>query len=444
MKVMKRIFYLIIGIILIGASFVSCREDSCIDGNNKKELTSVVIRLVYPQGVMPQTGVEVKLKNTVTNTVFDKRTDSEGKVSFEVPKGIYEASVSDIRMVGTTKFVYNGINSAVDASKNMAEYVVELKESKSNVVVIKELYVGGCQKDDGSGIFQWDKYVILYNNSDQEVDISDMALAMVNPFNSHGKNEDYQNGELFYVKENWIPAGNGFWYFKNNVRLSPYSQIVIAFNGAIDHTATYSNSVSFANSEYYCCYDIESGYNHKSSYPNPSQAIPVSHHMKVYKYGLGNAWPLSAFSPAFYILRPQGTTLESFVNDPANKNMLGTNQERRKVPVNWIVDAIEVFAKGEAKNQKRLLPSVDAGYIEMTRGRGYTLYRNVDKEATEAIADNKGKLVYNYSLGVDGSTDPSGIDAEASIKQGAKIVYKDTNNSSTDFHQRAKASIKNN
>ena len=79
----------------------------------------------------------------------------------------------------------------------------------------------------------------------------------------------------------------------------------------------------------------------------------------------------------------------------------------------------------------------------MTAKMGYTLYRNVDKEATEAIKENEGKLVYNYSLGVEGSTDPSGIDAEASIKNGARIIYKDTNNSTVDFHLRSKASLRN-
>ena len=36
----------------------------------------------------------------------------------------------------------------------------------------------------------------------------------------------------------------------------------------------------------------------------------------------------------------------------------------------------------------------------------------------------------------------SGIDAEASIAAGAHIIYKDTNNSTNDFHQRKVASIK--
>ena len=122
--------------------------------------------------------------------------------------------------------------------------------------------------------------------------------------------------------------------------------------------------------------------------------------------------------------------------------MYGSNQVRRKVPVEWVVDGIEVFAKGNANNKKRLLPTIDAGYVEMTPQLGYTLYRNVDKEATEALKENEGKLVYNYSLGVEDSTDPSGIDAEASLKNGARIIYKDTNNSTVDFHLRSKSSLR--
>ena len=72
------------------------------------------------------------------------------------------------------------------------------------------------------------------------------------------------------------------------------------------------------------------------------------------------------------------------------------------------------------------------------------IYRNVDKEATEAIEGNAAKLVYNYAGGttdVEGTTDPSGIDAEKSITNGAKIVYLDSNNSSNDFHMRKYASL---
>lgn len=436
---MKKLTFAL-SIFLLSLCFYSCSDDN----NHLYEVSNVKIQLVYPEdsGLGPVEGVEVSLKNTSSGATFMEKTGADGVAQFQVPRGIYEASASEQRVVDAEVCLFNGINSNVNVSAENVEAAITLELSKGGSIVIKELYVGGCPKDDGSGSFSRDQYVILYNNSSATIDISDFALAMVNPYNSQSTNKDYVNGELFYASEGWIPAGNGLWYFDTDVKLDPGKQIVVAICGAIDNTGTYSQSINFANSDYYCCYDVEN-YSNTSYYPTPSELIPTNHYLKVYSYGLGNAWPLSNSSPAFYIVRPQGVGLKDFVDNPNNENMYGTNQVRCKVPVEWVVDGIEVFAKGKSNNQKRLVPAIDAGYVEMTSGMGYTLYRNVDKEATEAIKENEGKLVYNYSLGVDGSTDPSGIDAEASLKNGARIVYKDTNNSTIDFHQRGKSSLRN-
>lgn len=108
-----------------------------------------------------------------------------------------------------------------------------------------------------------------------------------------------------------------------------------------------------------------------------------------------------------------------------------------------MLDGIEVFQTAKiADSQKRLTADIDAGFVGLTNQLGHTLYRNVDKEATEALPENAGKLVYDYALGVDDSTDPSGIDAEASMKNGAHIIYQDTNNSTNDFHERQKCSLR--
>jgi hypothetical protein len=117
-----------------------------------------------------------------------------------------------------------------------------------------------------------------------------------------------------------------------------------------------------------------------------------------------------------------------------------------KFPKANVVDAVEVWSTANvAKSQVRFSSDINIGYVAVTNNKGYTVYRNVDKEATEALPENAGKLVYNYSGGttdVEGSTDPSGIDAEASIKQGAHIIYSETNDTSKDFHQRKVASLK--
>ena len=119
-----------------------------------------------------------------------------------------------------------------------------------------------------------------------------------------------------------------------------------------------------------------------------------------------------------------------------------------KIPNQWIFDAVDIWTEeNESESLPRYSASIEGGHVCMTNKLGYSIYRNVDKEATEALPENEGKLVYNYGLGtttINGgiSTDLSGIDAEASIANGAHIIYMDTNNSMNDFHQRKVASLK--
>lgn len=351
------------------------------------------------------------MNDTNTNSSYTSATDAAGKAVFAaVPAGVYEASATDKRYAGGSAYIYNGVKSSITVSDTWnAETAVklDLTESETNQLVIKELYTGGCQKDDGSGAFYHDKYVILYNNSEAPVSLANVCLAMALPYNANStSNADYVNEAL------------------------------------------YSNSINFANPDYYCTYDIEQ-YNNTLYYPVPSDAIPTSHHLKGINYGAGNAWPVSQVSPAFFLFStPEGTSISSFVNEPSSTNYYNnsTTQVRKKVQNDWVIDGVEVFKSDATNNKKRLTAAVDAGYVNYTNQQGHTLYRNVDKEATEAIAGNDGKIVYTYSMGTDGeeygTTDPSGIDAEASIKNGALVIYQDTNNSSKDFHQRKQSSLR--
>ena len=225
--------------------------------------------------------------------------------------------------------------------------------------------------------------------------------------------------------------------------------MVININGAIDNTQTVSQSINYANPDYYCMYDPESGYNHTSYYPTPSAVIPTSHYLKAIELGLGTGWPFSNSSPGLVIFQVQGESPTDYAYNPDNQWYDGNDVGNQtyaciKVPNEWIIDGIEVFARGHEDDcHKRLTADVDAGYVYLTNYMGHTLYRNVDQEETESLPGNAGKLVYNYALGVDASTDPSGIDAEASIRNGARIVYQDTNNSTVDFHERQRCSLRN-
>jgi hypothetical protein len=425
---------------------------SCDEKNEDIKTIDVKVRLNYPDGYEPKAGVPVKLAGDYA--IFEAQTDTSGVAGFTVTAGLYEAMSFTSYSDDKNYILFNGTKSNIVVNENPSQNIfnITLSASKTSPLVIKEIYNGGCQKDDGSGAFQNDKYVILYNNSSDPVSLKNCCLGACMPANGHASNNFISGGELVYKNEGWIPAGYGIWALESDVILEAGKQFVIALENAIDNTQTYSNSVNLANAGYYAAYDIAVWSN--TTYYKVAGVIPGNHYLKAYKIAgvAGNAWALSVSSPAFFVFQTKNITPSDFANDANNIVLHGTslNQANLKTPADWVIDGIEIFQKGKETNSiKRLTDNVDAGYIFLTNNQGYTLYRNVDKQATEMVPENAGKIVYDYNQGTvgvveGGTTDPSGIDAEASLKLGAKIIYKDTNNSAADFHQRKQASLKDN
>lgn len=432
---------------------------SCKKGEDEVKVYKLEVQLQAP-GNNDLNGIAVKLSSSGTS--FEETTGTDGKVVFNIPTGIYQVTATATRTEGIISKIYNWAenNIIVNEQWGTPSYsgghpggktgIVTLTPavSEASQIIIKELFAGGTPKDDGSGAFAFDKYIILYNNSDAPANLGNLCLAMIAPFNAQANNPFYgTDGRLLYEAENWIPATQGFWYFQQNVTIQPGGQIVIALNNAVNNTLTYSKSVNFDNPAYYATYDLEQ-YPNATYYPPPAASIPTSHYLKAQRYATGNAWSLSVSSPGVFIFDPKGTTPAAFAADASATYVPSlATYTSKKVPVSWVIDGVEGYLMNNDNNQKRFLPSVDAGYVYHLNNQGYSIYRNVDKEATEAIEGNAGKLVYNYAGGttdIGGTTDPSGIDAEASVKNGARIIYKDTNNSTNDFHLRKKASLANN
>ena len=322
-----------------------------------------------------------------------------------------------------------------------------LPDKNVDQVIIKEIYNGGCLDDTGKK-FQYDKCIILYNNCGEQAVVNNLCIGAVEPSNSNSKNKNYdESGNLVYDALGFHPIWHGVWWFQGSVVIEPYSQLVINVCGAIDNTQTVTNSVNYANADYYCMYDPESGYTHTGYYPTPASVIPSSHYLKAKEVAIGNGWTYSVSSPATLIFQVKDTDPQTWADNADNIWYPGEETSQvwacLKVPTEWILDGVEVFnASAPDDNVKRLTAEVDGGAVSLTNYLGHVVYRNVDKEATEALAENAGKLVYNYSLGVGESTDPSGIDAEASMKNGAHIVFQDFNNSTEDFHERLKCSLR--
>lgn len=363
----------------------------------------VTFQLNYPAGSQfgVAEGVAVSILNTNTKETFTANTTSEGSVQFVTIPGTYEASVTDKHAANGYVYTYNTTKSDIVLSESWDSATpvsLELTEVISGQIIIKELYTAGCQKDDGSGYYGHDQYVILYNNSDQTATLDNICLGTVAPLNSNSNSKYLVDGVLSYISQGWVPATYASPYTKSGVSLEPGEEMVIALCGAINHTVTYSKSVNLANPKYWVLWDNREQLTH-AKYVAPDASIPTSQYLGIQKWGLGTAWVFSDSSPAFFIYTTKGSTPEAFGSSTTNyTDEEGTTS--KKLDTDWILDGVDVFRAGY-ENMKRFGNDIDAGSISLTVRIGYSLYRNVDKTATEALAENAGKLVYNYAYGTE-------------------------------------------
>lgn len=410
---------------------------------------TIAVQLYSDGKPFAREGVHVSLSDAAGTAVYDMVTDGDGVASFLLLEGSYNVSSTFQTVEDGVRAAYSGSANGIIVSAATAEQPVKLELQKvvTQQIIIKELYNGGCPKNDLSGAYSNDSYIILYNNSEFEADASDIVIGNLNPYNGHAINKYYSGESLIYAAENWIPAGGAAWYFKSPVTIPPYSQIVIAVFGAIDHTATVSASVNLANADYYWMSnsDIPAFKNAKYAV---SEVIPTSHYLSGYGINQGNAWVLSNSSPALYIAKMPHSQLQELCTNTAAFDLTGGTNSigwAVKFPKANVIGALEAFSAANIeKSLPRFSSDLNNGAVSLTNQKGYSIYRNVDKEATEALPENAGKLVYGYkgTEDVGGSTDPSGIDAEASAAAGAHIIYKQTLDCSKDFHQRRVASLK--
>ena len=132
----------------------------------------------------------------------------------------------------------------------------------------------------------------------------------------------------------------------------------------------------------------------------------------VIKTGQANAYTFSINSPTLILFRPEdGTDIYDFVAQPQNLVQVpGSSIDRvAAIPLDWIIDGMEVFNGASSANRKRLHTKVDAGYVPLSETfKGHTLMRREDQQA--------------------------------SLQAGFEVLQ-DTNNSSYDFYEREVQSL---
>ncbi|MBR1872919.1 MAG: DUF4876 domain-containing protein [Bacteroidales bacterium] len=345
-------------------------------------LKNLTVTAVYPEGNSPREGASVSIENISGGSAYRLETDATGKASTRLPDGIYRITIHD--RVG--KDVFNGTDSKVIIAGQDVSRTIELMHSKAGSLVIKELYCGGCSKEPEEGTYQADQYLILHNNDEEPVYLDGLCLGTLSPYNSNAANPWEKDGQLPefvpIIQAVWQVGGSGSAF-----PLAPGEDAVVCLRGAIDHSAQYPHSVNLNRPGYFVCYNPVY-FPNPAYHPVPGDNIAEDHILEVViKTGQANAYTVSLNSPAFVIFRSEGVDMHDFVAVPDNLVQVPGSAIDRivAVPGEWVVDGIEVFNGGSSDNHKRLLTSIDAGYVTLSETfKGRTLMRKVDEEASAA------------------------------------------------------------
>lgn len=376
-------------------------------------LCQLTVTVAYPEEYAEyrREGVTVSVEIDGGNS-YKAVTDAEGRISLRISNGIYRIQVND-KIDG---FIFNGTADKVKLVNRDIAMNLPLSRSTAGEIVIKEIYCGGCMRTPQEGQYQYDKYVILHNNTSEVQYLDSLCFGVLDPYNSQATNVWVKQNEQTGATEfpDFVPIVQALWQFGGDgttFPLQPGEDAVICCCGAIDHAAQYPLSVNLNKPGYFVLYN-NTYFPNTLYHPAPGDRIETDHYLNVViKTGIANAYPLSIFSPAPVIFRIQGMTAQEYVRQEGNViQKPGSNSDNViKIPAQWVIDGVEVFYGGSSNNKKRLSQEIDAGYVTQSEiYLGRTLHRHVDEEAS---------------------------------KEAGYEVLVDTNNSSADFYERSQQSL---
>lgn len=169
-------------LLLLTAGCASVEQDNPYRGR----LSRLTVRAVYPDefAAFRREGVPVLIRDVDRGNSYEAVTDAEGVAEILLTNGIYLIQTSD----RSDDDIFNGTaDQVVVADRNVA-LDLPLLHSKAGRIVIKEIYCGGCMRAPQEGQYQFDKYVILHNNSSEIQYLDSLCFGALDPYNSQATN----------------------------------------------------------------------------------------------------------------------------------------------------------------------------------------------------------------------------------------------------------------
>lgn len=373
---MKRILYFLLPLYLA----------SCVDYGDATQEVTARVKLTMPAefNATDNEGHEIRLMQG--GKTLTAVTDAQGIATFTgIIPDVYDVSCSweltaeeYQQMTGDNQVV-----SGCTVSGSLNSYLIKEEEdviilatnlSINRDIIIGKIYYAGS-KDLNNRTYMAGKYLELYNQSDNEVDVSGLYIGLVEAestqaYTLENLHEVYEDSVVLLKQIFRIPADA-------NHLVAPGGTVLIV-NSAIDHTPNNDMESSLLDADF--------------------EAKDASGKMQ------NN--PTTPALDLIYTMYPSVSNLNMVQSGPCSIVIFRTNEDMTALPKTYpygktsgsqwallpkryIIDGVEVLRNkntGIEVSSKRLYDDIDAGYTNINAVSGWTgeiVYRKTSKTATD-------------------------------------------------------------
>ena len=370
---------------------------SCVDFDGATEAISVKYQVQMPQGFTAADVANKTVTITSSSQTLQATTDANGIATFEnIVPDVYDVSVawkmtpdeySQItgEMVQNHKYTVAGSKSAELLSEDITTpLTIDMNISVDQSILISKIYSAGS-KDSNNKNYLAGRYIELYNNSDETVDIAGLYLGLIETNSSPAYTLGLVPDTIFMKQIFRIPTDKSYM-------VAPGQSIIIT-NSAIDHTQTAMNAFehNLLNA------DFEAKDQQGKTTNNPD--VPALELVYTAYAAISNM-NLSQGGPGGIVIFE---TEEDVTNWPLAYNYGKTSGNKwMKLPAKYILDGVDVLKNtaqtGVDANLKRLYDYIDAGYAYINAASGYNgevMYRKVQsttEDGRKILSDTNNSL----------------------------------------------------
>lgn len=383
--------YFVVAVFALG--FSSCAQfDEIAESERVANVSAkVVVNTTLGEGVPAPETYTVKFNNYTEGFELVETTDASGIVNTEslIP-GIYSITVSAEVAHNGSVYNFNGNLVNVNILNNGQSLTVDVNASKSGALVLKEIFYCGSKTPSGGSYFR-DQFYEVYNNSDMVQYVDGMCIGNMLPALATANlpvwPDEFASSHVFFATIWQLPGTPG----EKNYPLQPGESIIIA-QMADNHQREALNPgspVNLIGAEF-------EAYLQSTSLIKDNPAINMD---LAFWPSPSKQWLVTVFGGAYAIFFPE---------TPIDRNTyitpVGQTTKAKEIPIDWIVDAVELV-NDETKIKLKRVPAVlDAG---ATTVGGTYVNKSVCRKVKETIQNPDGS---------------------------SRVKYYDTNNTSEDFY----------